>query len=82
MEDAKIKYLKAKAEECLAKENYIAAVDYYTQLYDHIGINFPLQKADLPLILDKIVKLLNAAAMKFIQQGFFCENRYFLIPQN
>ena len=71
MAEQRAAYLTSKADECVANENYLGAVDYYTQLHDHIFIHTHTEH-DLYIVADKIVKLLNAAAMKYIQDGTRC----------
>ena len=79
MADQRIKYLKSKAEESLAKDNYLSAIDYYSQLYEFISSSCPESRFELRAVSDKIVKLLNAVAMKYIQQGKFCSHNRTLI---
>ena len=71
MADQKLKYLKAKAEEALSKENYVSAIDYYTQLHDSIVSNFPELKSEIKGVCERIVKLFNAVSMKYIQEGAY-----------
>ncbi len=69
MADQKSAYLRSKAEDCLSKDNYTGAIDYYTQLYEYIATVAKEQRAELPALCDKVVKLLNAVAMRYIQKG-------------
>lgn len=64
-----INYLQAKASECVSQGNYSAAIDFYLQLHETLNKLRPADKGELLSTTEKIVKLLNAVAMKFIQEG-------------
>jgi len=71
MSEQKITYLKSRIEECLGKQNYLGAADFYVQMHDFLATTGSVQKSELEVIIDKIVKLLNSAAMVYIQDGIF-----------
>ena len=68
MDDPKVSKLNTRAEDYLSKNNHLEALDCYTQIYDILNAQESARKKDVYMITEKIVKLLNVIAMKFIKQ--------------